>query len=146
MSLPDWHKFGWITTHQTSATEIRDLLGVLDRDLKDSAVEDISADARLGMAYNATLKAATIALAAAGYRASRDQHHYRVLQSLCQTIGATAKEVARLDAFRKKRNMADYDRAGAASEHEVNELRAIAFDLRQRVVAWVRSKDATLLP
>lgn len=81
---------------------MRDLLGVLDRDLKDSAVGDISTDARLGMAYNAALKAGTIALAAAGYRASRDQPHYRVIQSLSLTIAATPAEVATLDAFRKE--------------------------------------------
>lgn len=102
MSLPDWQKNGWLTAHKSGANEVRDLLGVLDRDLKDSAVDDISTDARLGMAYNAALKAGTIALAAAGYRASRDQPHYRVIQSLSLTIGASAAEIATLDAFRKE--------------------------------------------
>lgn len=124
---------------------MRDLLGVLDRDLKDSAVDDISTDARVGMAYNAALKAGTIALAAAGYRASRDQHHFRVIQSLSLTIGATAAEVATLDAFRKKRNVSDYDRAGTTSEAEVGELRALATSLRERILAWVKTNHPGLL-
>lgn len=82
MSLPDWQRNGWLTAHKSSVREVRDLFGVVDRDLQDSAINEISTDARLGMAYNAALKAGTIALAAAGYRASRDQPHYRVIQSL----------------------------------------------------------------
>lgn len=142
MSLPDWQKNGWLTAHKSSASEVRNLLGVLDRDLKDSAVNDISTDARLGMAYNSVLKAGTIALAAAGYRASREQHHYRVIQSLSLTIGATAAEIATMDAFRKKRNVSDYDRAGTTSEAEVAELRTLAADLRERVLAWVKRNHA----
>lgn len=145
MSLPDWQKNGWLTAHKSGANEVRDLLGVLDRDLKDSAVDDISTDARLGMAYNAALKAGTIALAAAGYRASRDQPHYRVIQSLSLTIGASAAEIATLDAFRKKRNVSDYDRAGTTSEAEVAELRTLATNLRERVVAWVKTNHAKFL-
>jgi hypothetical protein len=82
MSLPDWERNGWLTKHQTSRNEIRDLLQVVERDLADSAAEGLSADWRMNIAYNAGLQAATVALAAAGYRAARDAHHYRVIQSL----------------------------------------------------------------
>lgn len=145
MSLPDWQRNGWLTAHRSSANEVQDLLGVVNRELRDSAVDEISTDARLGMAYNAALKTGTIALAAAGYRPSRDQAHYRVLQSLALTIGATAAEVGRLDAFRKKRNISDYDRAGTTSEAEVAELRALATDLRDRVLVWLAESHPALL-
>lgn len=145
MSLPNWQRNGWLTIHKSSASEVRDLLGVVDRDLRDSAIDEISTDARLGMAYNAALKAGTIALAAAGYRASRDQPHYRVIQSLALTIGATAIEVGRLDAFRKKRNTSDYDRAGTTSEAEVAELRVLAASLRDRVLAWLAATHPELV-
>jgi hypothetical protein len=52
----------------------------------------------MNIAYNAALQAATAALAAAGYRASRDAHHYRVIQSLKETIGADASVVTTFDA------------------------------------------------
>lgn len=145
MSLPNWQRNGWLTTHKSSASEVRDLLGVVDRDLRDSAIDEISTDARLGMAYNAALKAGTIALAAAGYRASRDQPHYRVIQSLALTIGTTAIEVGRLDAFRKKRNTSDYDRAGTTSEAEVAELRVLAASLRDRVLTWLAATHPELM-
>ncbi len=102
MSLSDWARNGWIVEHQCSPEEIADLLGVADRDLADCAVRGLSDDWRLAIAYNAALQCGTAALAAAGYRAARDAHHFRVIQSLTYTIGADAKLVAQLDAFRKK--------------------------------------------
>ena len=112
MSLPDWERNGWLQRHKTSPNEIRDLLAVVERDLADSIAEGLSADWRMNIAYNAALQAATAALAAAGYRASRDQHHHRVIQSLRDTLGVDASTVNTFDAFRKKRNTAEYDRAG----------------------------------
>ena len=109
MSLADWQKNGWLSPHRTSAREIADLLAVIERDLADSAAEKVSADWRMNIAYNAGLQAATAALAAAGYRASRDQHHYRIIPSLRETIGASAQLVATVDAFRKKRNITGYE-------------------------------------
>jgi hypothetical protein len=81
MSLSDWHKAGWLTEHQTSKQEIADLLAVADRDLTDCQVAGLSPDRRLNISYNAALQVAAAALAAAGYRASREAHHYRVIQS-----------------------------------------------------------------
>jgi hypothetical protein len=94
VSLSDWERSGWLLPHRTSPREIADLLGVVERDLADSQTAGLSTDWRLNIAYNAALQAATAALAASGYRASRDQHHYRVIQSLELTIGAERKVVS----------------------------------------------------
>lgn len=145
MNLADWERNGWLTKHKTSPGEIRDLLAVVDRDLKDSAAEAISADGRLNIAYNAALKAATAALAAAGYRATREQHHYRVIQSLAGTIGAAPALIVVFESFRKKRNIADYERAGVASVVEAREMRAFARDLRDSVVSWLHRRHPQLI-
>ena len=145
MSLSDWVRNGWLTTHTTSPAEIRDLLDVVERDLLDSATEGLSADWRLNIAYNAALQASTAALAAAGYRASRDQHHYRIIQSLGETIGADARLVTAFDAFRKKRNISGYDRAGLVSDAEVKAMREMALQLRDEVLAWLRRTHPALL-
>jgi hypothetical protein len=105
MSLPDWERNGWLTRHQTSANEVRELLQVVERDVADRAAKGLSADWRMNIAYNAALQAATVALAAAGYRAAREAHHFRVIQFLRETIGTEAALVATFDAFRKKRNI-----------------------------------------
>lgn len=53
----------------------------------------MSPDWKLNIAYNAALQAATAALAASGYRAAREQHHYRTIQSLAHTLGWKAARV-----------------------------------------------------
>jgi hypothetical protein len=82
VSFADWVKNGWLVAHKSSKQEITNLLGIVARDLKDSQAKDVSDDWRFAIAYNAALQAATAALAASGYRAGRDSHHYRVIQSL----------------------------------------------------------------
>jgi hypothetical protein len=133
-----------VTAHRTSREEIRDLLDVVERDLADSAAEGLSADWRMNIAYNAALQAATAALAAAGYRASRDQHHYRVIQSLRETIGADAKLVNTLDTFRRKRNVTGYERVGSVSDTDADAMRALATQLRDQVTAWLRDRHPHL--
>ena len=105
----------------------------------------ISSDTQLGLAYNAALQVSTAALAAAGYRAAREKKHYVTLQSLIHTIGADARLVARLDAFRKKRNVGDYERAGSTSPKEAKELRELAKGLRDHVRAWIEKSRPELV-
>ncbi len=145
MSLSDWERNGWLTRHQTSRNEVRDLLQVVERDLSDSAAKGLSADWRLNIAYNAALQAATVALAASGYRASRDAHHYRVIQSLRETMGSGAGVVATFDAFRKKRNITGYERVGSVSDADADAMQALAVTLRDEVVAWLTANHPSLV-
>ena len=108
MSLEEWLQNGWLRLHRSSREEIRNLLALCDRDLRDSRATNISSDNRFIMAYNAALQAATAALVASGYRTEKGDHHYRTLQSLEFTIGAESKVVAQLDALRKKRSFNIY--------------------------------------
>ena len=62
---------GKLRSHRTSAREIADLLGVIDRDLADAAVQEVSADRRFAIAYEAALQLATIAIYASGYAPTR---------------------------------------------------------------------------
>ena len=145
MSLSDWHKAGWLTPHQQTRVEVRDLLAVADRDLRDSDVAGLSADTQLGLAYNAALQLATAALAASGYRAARDSKHFRTIESLALTIGLDPRNVRKFDAFRKKRNVSDYERAGTTSDGEAAEMKAFARELRGRVVDWLAQNHGELL-
>lgn len=144
MSLKGWLDSGWLVSHATSAREIADLLAVVDRDLKDCRAEGLSPDWRLNIAYNATLQAATAALAACGYRAAREAHHYRAMQSLAFTIGASPVLVAQLDRFRKKRNIGGYERAGAVSGLEAQEMFTLAVRIRQDVEHWFMENHPNL--
>jgi hypothetical protein len=145
MSLAGWRDAGWLGEHKPSRDETRALLDVIDRDLRDSAVAAISPDTQLGLAYNAALQAATIALAASGYRASRERKHYISIQSLTHTIGTDAVAVRKLDAYRKKRNIGDYERAGSTSATEASELRGLPRLLRDDVCRWLEHHHPELL-
>jgi hypothetical protein len=145
VSFQDWLSNGWLVGHQTSPQEIFDLLAVADRDMKDSQTPGLSSDWRLNIAYNAALQTATAALAACGYRAARDAHHYRIIQSLAYTIGASPDLVAQFDQFRKKRNIGAYDRAGATSDQEALEMNLLAQRLRSGIEDWLRINHPSLL-
>ena len=145
MSLADWERNGWLTAHRTSGNEVRDLLAVVERDLADSEAEGLSPDWRMNIAYNASLQAATAALAAAGYRASRDQHHYRVIQSLRETLRIDVQTANTFDAFRRKRNVSGYERIGLVSDADADAMRALAVRLRDDVVAWLKKDHPDLL-
>ena len=145
MSLSDWGNVQWLKEQKSSREEIGNLLGVADRDLRDSQIKGLSEDARLAIAYNGALQSAMAALAAAGYRASRDAHDYRTILSLEFTIGADSKLIAKFDAFRKKRNLGDYSIAGSTSKKEADEMVALAQQLRKEVEDWIRSTYPQLL-
>jgi hypothetical protein len=145
MSLSDWLEKGLLVRHKPDRREIKELLGIADRDIADAQAEGISTDTRLSIAYNAALQLGVAALAAAGYRAGHEAHHYRVIQSLAFTIGANTELIDQLDGFRKKRNISDYERAGAVSDQEAKEMLTLAKTLREMVTEWLKNNHPELI-
>jgi hypothetical protein len=145
MSLQSWLQNSWLVQHTTSSEEIANLLRISDRDLAACNAKELPPDWKLAIAYNAALQTATAALAAAGYRASRDNHHYRVIQSLEFTIGAGGKQIDTFDGFRKKRNVSSYDLSGTVSEKEADEMFQLASEIRSQVEKWLRRVHPELL-
>jgi cell fate (sporulation/competence/biofilm development) regulator YlbF (YheA/YmcA/DUF963 family) len=137
--LKDWRENDWLTEHTTSPQEIKELLGVADRDLKACETEGLGPDWQLAIAYNAALQLAVAALAASGYRASRESHHFRAIQSLKYTIELDSASIDLFDSFRKKRNIGGYERAGTVSEQEAKEIVTLAQKLRKDVEEWLRA-------
>jgi len=113
-------------------------LKAADRDLADAQLHELSADRRFTTAYSAALLAATVALAASGYRVAQEGHHYRTIQSLAFTMNLDAKTIDQLNTFRRKRNIADYERVGMVSEREIAKMLALAKKLRTMVVEWLK--------
>lgn len=89
MTLRDLLAEGRFRPHKTSQKEVADLLQVVNRDLVDAAVTQLSADRRFAIAYNAALQLATIALHAAGYRAVGSAHHWVTFQVLPEIRAGT---------------------------------------------------------
>ena len=144
MSLQDWVRNGWASHHKSTRDEIHQLLSLADRDLASCATKGLATDWQFAIAYNSALQSATAALAAAGYRASREAHHHRVIHSLAFTIGASRELIRRFDALRKKRNTTSYELGGIITEKEAAEMAAFGAELRRQVERWIRGKHPEL--
>mgnify|MGYP001768425817 CR=1 FL=1 len=114
--MQSWLSEGKLKAHKTGKSEITQLLSVFDRDMADARVKTLSADRRFAIAYNAALMVSIAALAAAGYRASGEGHHYWTIQSLAFTMQADDKTIKKFNKFRQKRNISDYERTDVVSE------------------------------
>ncbi len=126
MSLETWAKNGWLRPHKITRQEIVDLLGVIERDLKD-AQRDLSADWKFGIAYNAALQLCTILLNASGYRPEKLQAHYRTLQSLPLILGAERKD------------------DGDYLDTDAKELIEFTKRLREDVLDWLKKNHPDLI-
>ncbi|MCX5895333.1 MAG: hypothetical protein NTZ51_05840 [Proteobacteria bacterium] len=145
MSLQQWEANGWLRKHETSPEEIRNLLMIVDRDVKDAA-EGISADWRFGIAYNAALKLCTVLLYAEGYKAERTMQHYRTIQALPLILGPEkTDDTSYLEACRSKRNIVEYDYVGGATNDDADELLAFVQELKSDVVFWIKEHHPDLL-
>ena len=139
MSYQSLHRAGLIESCSIRQVEIRDQMDIARRDVKTaSGLMNLDLDWALIVAYNAALQLATAALAAAGYRPSRESHHYRVIQSLALTTGADSNLIETFDQFRKKRNIGGYERAGLVTDQEAHEMFELAEQLRTDVEKWIR--------
>ncbi len=146
MSLEKWVEHGWLRPEASSPSEIKDLLGIVDRGLADSKVEAVSADLRFIAAFGAALTAATSALRASGYRtATQTGHHIKTIDSLELTIEASPKLIQRLKTFNNKRNKSSYDVSGAISDQELEAMVKLAIQLKGIVVAWLQKVHPELL-
>ena len=145
MSLRDWLANHWLSEHITNRQEIADMLAAIKRDLSDCAVEGLSSDWRMSIAYSAALKIATAALASVGYRAIREQHHYRVIQSLAFTINSDPVIIDELDQLRKKRNISTYEYAGTVTDYEADRMIEIAEALYDSFIKWLHEIHPELI-
>lgn len=140
MSLKKLFKQDRLKLHKTSNKEIRNLLRVIKRDLKDSKVKGLSLDRKFATAYNATLQSATILLYCSGYKPKGAGHHFIVFQAMKEILGKTYHDLADyFDACRAKRNITDYDYAGTISRKEAEELIKETIKFVEVVSDWVKT-------
>lgn len=138
-SLETWTDNGWLQRHDAAEDEIANLLAIVDREIQDADVPGLSLDAQLGMLYNAALKLADVALRLRGYRAHRDNAHYRTIASLPMTLGPDWVDSAGfIDHIRVLRHRSDYESVGVASPDEVTEIRLEVERLRPAVERLVK--------
>lgn len=140
MTLQNWANNGWLRAYKTSKQEIRQLLEIVERDLKDAQQKGLSSDWRFGIAYNAALKLCTILVYSEGYRPEKTLAHYRTLQALPLILGPKKEDDAEyLDSCRAKRNIVEYDYIGGATNADADELIAFVIELKKEVSDWLKT-------
>ncbi len=145
MNLQNWLADGLLVTHAATRTEILNLLALVEQDLAQRRLPGLGPEWKLSIACNAALRAATAALAAAGYRApSKEGHHYVVLQSLAFTAGMDEDAVRKLDVLRKKRHNVTYGATGAVSDREAEDALRLICSVCAGVQAWLQRKHPEL--
>jgi uncharacterized protein (UPF0332 family) len=145
MSLQDWLNEGHLKEHITNRDEIEKLFAVYERDMADAEIKTLSTDRRFATAYNAALMMARAALAAGGYRTSGEANHVWTIQSLAFTLKPDDMLIGKFDKFRKKRNLSDYEMIGTVSEYEANEMVAMARELHELLIEWLKDNHPELL-
>ena len=146
MTLAKWAEYGWLKAEATSPEEIRDLLGIVSRDLADASVEAISDDRRFEAAFSAARTAANAALRACGYRTTTQPgHHQKTIESLELTLQAESMLIQKLRVLSKKRNATSYDTAGNVSQQELDQAIQVAHEHQNSVIAWLRKNHPELM-
>jgi uncharacterized protein (UPF0332 family) len=145
MSLENLLQKGKLIEHVTSKQEIENVLQMVDRDIVDSKIPEVSPDRKFAIAYNAVLTLATVILYCKGYRTRGESHHFVTFQAMKFILGKKYTHLADyFDDCRSKRNMVDYDHAGRISDKDAKELIDEAEKFKETIIVWLQKNYPTL--
>lgn len=129
---------GHAERHTTNRRELDELRSVVARNLADAAIPNLSADNRFGLAYEAALQYARMAIACAGYRIKGTSAHRTTFDALELAMGSRVSRAASyFDRCRRKRNTLSYDMAGVATDTEVREIIRETRSFGESVESWI---------
>ena len=130
-----------IHPHRATPDEIKQLLGLADRDIRMARkvmAEDW--DWAFSIAYNAVLQAARAYMYSQGFRPASDQGHRNAFAFMREALGDEfASLVGYFDRMRTKRNQAIYDVAGLITHEEARAIFEKAIEFVDLVKARVDS-------
>jgi hypothetical protein len=134
-----------VQRHETSRQEIDDLRRAVARNLRDAAVDALSPDNRFGLAYEAALLLAKMAIACAGYRVKGPGAHQATFAAIPLVLGQSVQQTASyFERCRRKRNEISYDMADVVTDSEVSEILGLAVEFQQTVEAWIAANHPPL--
>jgi len=138
MSWKNLHSQGKVDPHTTSKAELDDLRAAIERNLADASIPKLSADNRFGIAYQAALLSAKMAIACAGYRVKGQGAHQTTFEALKLALGNSVIPAATyLNRCRRMRNEMTYDSEGVVSRADAEELLKKAKSLHKIVENWI---------
>jgi uncharacterized protein (UPF0332 family) len=135
-----------VSTHKTSAQELNSLRALVERDLADASIKELSPDRSFGISYQAVLILSKMVLAASGYRAKGHGAHQATITGVRVAMGEEIEDLATyFDACRKKRNQLTYDVAGSVSHAEAKKLLSRAREFESLVETWLSANHPELI-
>ncbi len=138
-----WHEIS-VKPHTTSKEEINSLLSVVDRDLADAIIPQLSNDRKFAVSYNAVLQLSKSVIACAGYRVVGLGHHRTTFLAVEIAMGESIKPfTSYFEICRRKRNLLDYDKADVATKLETTELLEKALKFKEIVDTWLKKNYPT---
>lgn len=149
MYLQNLLKIGHLTNHQATVAEVRNLLGVVDRELADGGVTGMSDDGRFRHAYDAALLLCKLVLHVSGFEVKEQamDHHALWINSLEFTLGEEHKAtLVHLSKSSKLRHTTLYDHAGVIQKQDADDLLESARQLRTDVLTWLHARHPNLIP
>ena len=148
MSLEDWKRNHWLKEATPSLAEITQLLAVVDREISDASVSELSVDGRFMHAYDAALNLCTIALRSSGYAVIKGQgHHKKTIESLPLCLGKEHSDTAGfIEIASRQRGQAMYDRTDVVEEKDAADLLQTAKELRTALLQWLVKEHKNLVP
>ncbi len=146
MTLDNLQSIGRLHPHKPTAVEVRRLLAAAEAAITDARRIQNSAATRFDMAYKAIMQCALAALMANGFRPSTSEagHQQTTIQTLPKTIGLSAEKMKVLDAFRRARNLSDYE-GEPVEDAKTHECIAWAEILLENVRSWIKGNHPELL-
>ena len=149
MSLLNWLHRGYLVEHEATVAEVRNLLGVVDRELADAGVEELSDEGRFTHAYDAALLLCKLALHASGFELQKGNkgHHSHWINSLEFALGKEQKEtLIHLSKSSHLRHTSLYNQTGVVQKQDADDLLEMANKLRKDVLVWLQSQHPSLVP
>ncbi len=129
---------GRIEVHEPTAEELHDLRSLVDRNLGDAAITQLSHDRRFGIAYEAVIILCRLVITDAGYRVRGHAGHVTSLEAARLALGSVGAPYFRyFEHCRRRRNQLNYETAGCTSRAEADELLVEARRFRAVVDEWI---------
>lgn len=134
-----------VTALAVSKAELDNLRSIVKRSLKDAVAENLSADARFVMAYDAARTLSLMIVRAEGYRPRSAGGHYNTFLAIEAADPSFEKLSAYFDGCRIKRNKCEYVSAGGISDTDAQELLRTVERFESDCETWIKKRHPALV-
>jgi len=135
-----------LVRHRTTRLELDALRAAIARNLRDAGLAGLSADNCFGLAHEAALLAAKLAVNAAGYRVKAlPGAHRTTFETLGLALGLDHQDlVDYFELCRRKRNELSYEAANLVTGRQAKEILEETRKLVRIVEEWIRARHPSL--